>query len=256
MTELITCDMSTSTWVLTLNRPDQLNAIDPETCARLAEIVGAADADPSARVLLITGAGRAFSAGADISVLETLADGPDFGRFVTHLTDAYRVIETARTPSIAAINGAALGGGLELALACDFRIASTTASFGLPEIRLGLLPGAGGTQRFPRLVGASVARRMLFTGLAIKSAEALEVGLVDQVVAPEDLMTAAQALASSLKEVSADAIAAGKRLLNEGAALDLAAAIELEREVVSELFEGPDRVEGIAAFRERRPPRF
>ncbi len=97
---------------------------------------------------------------------------------------------------------------------------------------------------------------MLFTGLAIKSAEALEVGLVDQVVAPEDLMTAAQALASSLKEVSADAIAAGKRLLNEGAALDLAAAIELEREVVSELFEGPDRVEGIAAFRERRPPRF
>lgn len=256
MAEAITCTQADATWILTLNRPERLNAIDLDVCARLSELVRAADSNPNVRALIITGEGRAFSAGADISILEALPDGAAFRTFLTGLTDAYRLLETAATPSIAAINGAALGGGLELALSCDFRIATRMAKLGLPEIALGLLPGAGGTQRLPRLAHAGVARRMLLTGAPVTADEALAAAIIDEVVDIDDLMPTAQRLASTLVACSPAAVAAAKRLLDEGPSLGLEAAIKLEREVVSGLFDGSDRIEGLAAFRERRVPRF
>src|SRR3954447_5891723 len=182
--------------VLTLDRPERLNAIGSDTVALLHQALDRIEADADTRAIVVTGEGRAFSAGADISELDTLHDGADFARFVTGLTDVFGRLAACATPSIAAINGIALGGGCELALACDLRLAAPNARLGVPEIKLGLLPGAAGTQRLARLLPIAVAKHMLMTGAPLSADAALGFGLLNGV--HDDVLAAAMDLARAL----------------------------------------------------------
>ena len=240
--------------VLTLDRPERLNAIGSDTVALLHAALTEIENDPDLRAIVVTGEGRAFSAGADISELDSLQDGDDFARFVNGLTDAFDHLAACPTPSIAAINGLALGGGLELAIACDLRLAVPNARLGVPEVKLGLLPGAAGTQRLARLLPAAVVKQMLMTGAPLPAADALRFGLINAI--HDDVVAAAMELAATIAAGPPRALAAAKHLVDAGVELPLAEAIVLERHTVSQLFDTADRVEGIAAFTEKRPPTF
>ena len=240
--------------LLTLDRPARLNAIGSDTVAELHRHLDVVDADTDLRAIVITGTGRAFSAGADITELDSLRDGQDFARFVEGLTDAYDRLAACPVPSIAAINGSAFGGGLELALACDLRIAAPAAKLGVPEVKLGLLPAAGGSQRLARMLPAAVAKHLLMTGAVLAADDALRFGLVNAV--HDDVVGAALELATALAAGPPAALAAAKRLVDLGGELSLADGIDLERATVATLFNTSDRVEGIAAFLEKRPARF
>ncbi len=242
--------------VLTLDRPEKLNAFDAAQTAALGRELSVAADDPVVRAVVITGTGRAFSAGADIAEFGALADGAAFRAFIAALEGVFAHIELMSKPVIAAVHGLALGGGFELALACDLRIADESARMGLPEITLGLLPGAAGTQRIVRIVPRSTALRLLITGDSFTAADALRHGFVDEVVPAGGALDAALALAHLLAAGPAAAIATAKRLVREGAELPLRSAIELERDLVSALFDTADRAEGVAAFLERRPAVF
>jgi len=240
--------------LLSLDRPERLNAIGSDTVALLHAALDEIEADGSLRAIVVTGVGRAFSAGADISELDTLRSGADFGRFVKGLTDAFDRLAGCATPSIAAINGIALGGGCELALACDLRLAAPNARLGVPEIKLGLLPGAAGTQRLARLLPAAVTKHMLMTGAPLSADAALSHGLVNAI--HDDVVTAALDLAHSIAAGPPRALAAAKHLVDAGIEMTLAEGIAFERQTVSALFETSDRIEGIAAFNAKRPPVF
>ena len=240
--------------LLTLDRPDRLNAIGSDTVAELHAHLDLIESDPDLRAIVVTGAGRSFSAGADITELDLLQTGSDFGRFVKGLTDAFDRLAACPKPSVAAINGLAFGGGLELALACDLRLAVPNARLGVPEVKLGLLPGAGGSQRLARMLPAAVAKHLLMTGLSLPVDDAHRFGLLNAV--HDDVLAAAMQLAASLADGPPRAIAAAKQLVDVGGSLTLDAGIVLERETVSALFETADRVEGIAAFLAKRPAIF
>jgi len=254
MTSVLRFERHERVALLTLDRPDRLNAIGSDTVAELLAHLEVIEGDEELRAIVITGAGRAFSAGADITELETLRDGADFGRFVSLLTDAYARLQASPVPSIAAINGMAFGGGFELALACDLRLASPGARLGVPEVKLGLLPAAGGSQRLARMVSPGVAKHLLMTGDPISADEALRLGLVNSV--HEGVVEAALALAARLADGPPHALAAAKRLVDEGGPMPLADGIAFERATVSALFDSADRVEGIAAFLAKRPAHF
>ncbi len=242
--------------VVTLARPERLNAIDAATLRALDDVLDDVGSDRGDRALVVTGEGRAFCAGADISALAGL-DGPDaFAGFLRRFTDVLDRLEQHPVPSIAAIDGVAFGGGLELALACDLRVASDRARLGVPEVKLGLLPGAGGTQRLPRLVPRGVAVQMLLTGQPLDPGDAHRLGLVNELSGDEPALAAALRLADVLAAGPPLAHAAAKRLVREGAGLPLPDAIALEREVVAELFGTDDATEGVTAFREKRAARF
>ena len=242
--------------VVVLDRPDRLNALSSAVVAALAEGITALAAEEDVRAIVVAGEGKAFCAGADIAELDTL-DGPHaFGRFVRGLTDAFDLLAACPKPSIAAVHGAAFGGGCELALACDLRIADETARFGVPEIKLGVLPAAGGTARLPRLLPKTVAKHMLLTGDPLDAASAHRLGLVNDVVAEGTARVEAIALAARLAASAPLALSAVKRLVDEGATFPLDAAITFERETVSNLFATDDRSEGTRAFLEKRPPTF
>ncbi|WP_048645170.1 enoyl-CoA hydratase/isomerase family protein [Nitratireductor soli] len=241
---------------VTLDRPDAMNAIDPETEIALLDCWRRIDGDGDIRAAVLTGAGaKAFSAGADLKKTMPPAEsyaakafGPGDHSFVSGLaTDK---------PLICAINGYALGGGLELALACDIRLAAPHARFGLPEVRVGTIPGAGGTQRLPRMVGASDAMLMLLTGDMIDAAEALRLGLISRIVPAEDLVAEAQALARRIADNAPLSVRAIKRLVKEGGALPLDEAMRLERLVWGLLRDTDDRIEGRRAFQEKRAPHY
>src|SRR5829696_4937109 len=240
--------------LLTLDRPERLNAIGSDTVALLHQALDRVEADGEIRAIVVTGEGRAFSAGADIAELDTLQTGADFARFVKGLTDAFGRLAACPTPSIAAINGIAFGGGCELALACDLRLAAPGARLGVPEVKLGLLPGAAGTQRLARLLPAAVVKHLLMTGASLTSGQALELGLVNAV--DDDVVGAALALAHTLADGPPQALAAAKYLVDRGVELPLDEAIALERQMVSDLFDSDDRREGITAFVDKRPPAF
>ena len=242
------------TALLTLDRPGRLNAVGSDMIGELDDHLDRIEADAGLRAVVITGAGRAFSAGADISELDTFATPDDFARFVNRLTDAYDRIERLPKPVIAAINGFALGGGCELALACDLRIAAPGAKIGLPEVKLGVMPGAAGTQRISRLLPAGLAKFLLMTGEPMSSADAERFGLVNQVA--DDCVSAAVGLAHRLSDLAPMALAAAKRLVDRGREMPLEAAIVFERETVTALFSTEDRQEGLTAFLEKRPPKF
>jgi enoyl-CoA hydratase len=241
--------------VLTLNRAGALNALDTAMlqaiCARCDAIAG----DDSLRAVVLTGAGRAFAAGADIA--EMRRQGPleaeAFSRLGHRATAA---LEDLAVPAIAAVNGFALGGGCELALACDWIYASEKARFGQPEVGLGLIPGFGGTSRLVRRVGVAWAREMVLTGETIKADEALRIGLVNRVFPPEELLGAAIAAADTIAEKGPVAVACAKRVIGEGQGADARVAHALEQAAFGLVSASADRNEGMDAFLEKRDPNF
>lgn len=242
--------------VLTLDRPGQLNALGSATADRLKQTLADLRDNDDVRALVITGAGRAFSAGADLGEIESFTAPGQFRAFVGRLTEAFALLEDFPKPSVAAVHGFAFGGGLELALACDLRVAERGTRLGLPEMRLGVLPGAGGTQRLPRLVPPAIAKQMILTGEPIDAERAHALGLVNELAEPGGALKTAEALAAKLTAGAPLALAAGKRLIDYGLGMDLEAAIAYERETVAVLFSTEDRAEGLKAFRERRPGDF
>jgi enoyl-CoA hydratase len=242
--------------VLTLDRPERLNAIGRDTLTQINEALSRIENDETARVVIVTGAGKAFSAGADITELDALDGPPAMARFLTHFTDTYDRLSRLTKPSIAAVNGMAFGGGLELALACDLRVVARGARLGVPEIKLGLLPGAGGSQRLARLLPAAVAKQLLLTGEPISADDAHRLGLVNQVVDDGTALDAAEQLAGRLAAGPPLALAAAKRLVDLGGPMALDAGIAFERETVAMLFATDDRAEGVAAFLEKRASHF
>lgn len=242
-------------WI-TLNGDDRLNAIGSSTYAGLASAVRDFEQDEGIGVVVIHGAGRCFSAGADIGEIADFDTKEQFSSFIHGFTDALDVLAASRLPIIAAIHGAALGGGLELAMACDIRLATPDAKLGLPESKLGVLPGGGGTQRLPGLVPLGVATAMLMSGASIAGRRAYELGLVSHLAASGDHLSEAEALATSLREIAPQVFTATKSLLRSSASMSLADGIDVERDVTSDLFDSADGREGFAAFRERRPAKF
>jgi enoyl-CoA hydratase len=235
--------------IVTIDHPPA-NAISRAVVAGVTQALADAEADATLRAVILTGAGpKFFAAGADIS--EFGSNGGDTIATGQELTLA---MERSRLPIIAAVNGIAFGGGCELTLACDLRIASTSARFGQPEIRLGIIPGWGGTQRLPRLIGRSAATELLFTGEPIDAARALELGLVSSVVEADALLDAARDLAGRCAAQAPLALAATKRALADGADRPLAEALAAERGEFVGLFSSEDAKEGITAFLEKRPP--
>jgi enoyl-CoA hydratase/carnithine racemase len=240
-------------WI-TLNRPDKLNALNARVFGLLGEALERREAGDSA-VGVRHGAGRAFAAGADIEdyVDITVDDYRAFMDVGRAPTDA---IGRISKPVIAAVQGFALGGGFELVLACDLVVAAENARFGLPEPKLGLSPGGGGTQRLPRLVGRTRALEVLLAGRILTGPEALEWGLVNRVVAKEELLAAAETLAAAIAALAPQPLATIKRIVRDGAALPLADALTLEQDETARLIVTPDALEGIAAFVEKREAQF
>ncbi|AGK61187.1 short chain enoyl-CoA hydratase [Archaeoglobus sulfaticallidus PM70-1] len=239
--------------VLTLNRPEKLNALDSKTRTELLQAVE--EVENRARVLIITGSGKAFAAGADIGELSKRnpLDCIESAKLGTRL---FTKIEEMDIPSIAAINGYALGGGCELAMACDIRVASKKAKFGQPEINIGIIPGAGGTQRLPRLVGVGMAKKLVLTGEIISAEEAYRIGLVDELVDEDKLMDRAMEIARRICEKSPIAVAFAKRALNSSNSMNLHDGLEYELSLFSILFSTEDAKEGMNAFLEKRKPEF
>ena len=241
---------------LTVNRPPALNALNREVLEEMARVIREVRHDSSVRVLIVTGAGdRAFVAGADIAAMSKMsaADGLDFSRLGHRVMESF---EDLPIPVVAAVNGFALGGGLELALACDLIVASEKARFGQPEINLGLIPGFGGTQRLPHRIGHNKARELVMTGEMFDAKTGLEWGLVNQVVAPAELMDAARKLAEKLASKSAFALRQAKAALRAAYTLEQDAGLRFEQQAFGVAFGSADRVEGTAAFVEKRPPKW
>jgi enoyl-CoA hydratase len=242
--------------VLTLDRQDRLNAINSTMTEELADLVGRLEVDVETRVLIITGAGRAFCAGADIKErAEGVEDFP-LQRTSASISPTFRRLERLSQVSIAAINGPAAGGGLELALACDLRIASTEARIGLPEVTLGILPGAGGTQRLPRLVGPARAKEMMLFGELIDAQKAFDWGIVNALAEPDKLMDVARSWATTLLERPPLSIAHIKGAVNTAMDVDMDSGIQYEQRASTILAMSEDRREGQQAFVEKRKPNF
>lgn len=242
--------------VLTINRPKALNALNSDTLSELSTVLDELGRDSSVKVVILTGSGeKAFVAGADISQMKDF--NPLGGRCFAQLGQAtFRKIELLPQPVIAAINGFALGGGCELAMSCDIRLASENAKFGQPEVGLGLTAGFGGTQRLPRLVGTGIASEILFTGDIIDVQEAYRIGLVNRVYTLDTLMEEAQKLANRIAGRAPAAVQLSKSAIQRGMNMDLDSAQAYEAEVFSLTFSTQDQTEGCTAFAEKRKPAF
>jgi enoyl-CoA hydratase len=255
LSDLILAERRGTTAILTLNRPDALNALSPAILEALASRI-AEVADSNARALIVTGAGRAFAAGADIAAMRQMTplEGGEFSA-LGHAT--FAALEELPIPTIAAVNGFALGGGCELALACDWIWAAEKARIGQPEVNLGLLPGFGGTSRLVRRVGVSWARELVLSGEAIGCDVALRIGLVNRSFEdPEALLAAALEMGETLAKKGPVAVAAAKRVMLEAQDADVRVAHALEREAFAAVFASEDRLEGMDAFLEKRDPKF
>ena len=239
---------------ITLNRPGSMNSLNLRTVEALAAAVAAVRFDRAVRIVVVTGAGeKAFCSGADLKERSTLS--PDqVRRFIATIRDTFTSIEALPQPVIAAVNGVALGGGTELLLACDLRVASERATLGLTEVKLAIIPGAGGTQRLPRLVGKGRAMELILTGRSIGAAEALAIGLVNRVVPPADLMKAARELADQMLSAGPVALRQAKLAINRGCETDLATGLALETAAYEAVIPTKDREEGLAAFAAKRKP--
>ena len=242
--------------ILYVNRPKALNALNKDTLLEMKDAITAIKDDPEIDVLIVTGAGdKSFVAGADIAFMQSLTavEAREFGALGQ---EVFRMIEAMEKPSIAAVNGFALGGGCELAMCCDFRIASSKAKFGQPEVGLGITPGFGGTQRLPRLVGSGMARQMLYTADVIDASEALRIGLVNNVVAPEELMDVVKGIAGRIISKGKLAVRFSKVAANEGLQTDIDRAMTIEADLFGLCFSTEDQKEGMGAFIEKRSPKF
>ena len=241
--------------ILTMNRPKVLNALNINTFHELNQLFDELEKEPSILALIITGEGRAFAAGADLS--ECVDAGIEENRAYAALAQGtFNRMENLPFPVIAAVNGYALGGGCELSLACDIRIAGEKAKFGLPEVGLGVIPCFGGTQRLPRIIGVGAAKELIFTGNKIKADEAKDLGLVEHVVPQEELLDAAVALAKEMSDKSPSAIRYAKLVLNHGRDMTLEDGMELEKNISAICYGLPDKEEGMQAFMKKRNPSF
>ena len=251
--ETILVSRSERVGTITLNRPEALNALNSLV---MVEVTGAAaelDADPGIGAIIITGSAKAFAAGADIKEMATLSFSEVFE---ADFFAAWSRLAAVRTPLIAAVAGYALGGGCELAMMCDVLIAADTAKFGQPEIKLGVLPGMGGSQRLTRAIGKAKAMDMILTGRTIDAAEAERSGLVSRVGPAGDLLTEATAVATAISQMSRSASRMAKEAVNRAFESSLAEGLIYERRLFHSAFATDDQSEGMAAFSEKRPPDF
>lgn len=240
---------------VTMNRPAALNALNDETLSELNAVIDLIDADPAIKGVIITGTGKSFVAGADIRQMAEYT--PAQAR--SYMSRAQRVfnrIEDLEKPVMAAVNGYALGGGCELAMACDFRFAGEKAIFGQPEINLGVIPGFGGSQRLPRLTNAGIAKELLLSGRNVKADEALRIGLVNRICPAETLIAESTEIMRLIISKPAGALAYAKVAVNQGRDADLHKALELEVDLISLCFATEDQKEGMKAFLEKRPAKF
>ncbi|HEY6477706.1 MAG TPA: enoyl-CoA hydratase-related protein [Polyangia bacterium] len=242
--------------VLSVNRPEARNALDGETLDALHDAFVTIERDAAVRCVIVTGAGdKAFAAGADIKAMAD-ADPAGAERLVDHAHRVGDLLEASRLPVIAAVHGFALGGGFELALACDFIYAARGAKVGFPEVSLGVIPGMGGTQRLVQRVGVARARELLYTGRLIDAEAAARIGLVNEVVEPAELMPRARAVANEIAARAPLAVAAAKRAVRRGSDQPLEAGIALERQLFASLFATRDQKEGMRAFLDKRTPNW
>jgi enoyl-CoA hydratase/carnithine racemase len=253
--ELIVEHRGTTAWV-TLNRPDARNALSRDLNIRMQDVAAQIEVREDIRAIVITGAGdKAFCAGADLKERRGVS-AEETGPYINAIAGAIGAWAESRKPTICAMNGSAYGGGLELALACDFRILVEGAELGLTEVRLGIMPGAGGTQRLPRLIGEARAKEMILLGRRISSARALEIGLVSQVVPRAGLQAAVEALLAELAACAPLSVRCAKAAIEDGYGKPMNEALDLERRSYDATLFSADRDEGLAAFAEGRPPRY
>jgi enoyl-CoA hydratase len=241
---------------ITLNRPDKLNALNSTVYKELYDAFESAENDAEVRVIILTGSGdRAFAAGSDVAEMQNM--GPqEIQKFMGTIRKTSDFIYNLTKPTIAAIHGYTLGGGCELAMCCDLRIASEKAKFGQPEINLGLIPGASGTQRLPRLIGAAKAKELIYIGEQIDAATALNLGLVNKVVPPDKLMEEAMTWAGKLAAKSGPVLAMAKTAINTGLDTDMGSGLTIENKCNAICFSTYDRKEGMDAFLEKRKAVF
>jgi len=255
-TNIIEYHVEDSIITVKMNRPKNLNSIDQASIDEFNRILDIIETDTTISAVIITGGGNVFSAGADIKFVMGLQKPEEAYQFVRDIQAVFNRLENLEKPSVAAISGLALGGGCELAMACDIRISTQNARFGLPEINIGVLPAGGGTQRLPRLIGASWAKELLYTGDIIDAQEAYRVGLVNKLVKDNDLIQKAGKLALKLGQKSAVAMKMIKQSVNHGMDTDLLTGLKNEAQCFKVLFETEDRKEGMSAFIEKRVPAF
>ena len=255
MFETLKYEVKNNIGFITIDRPEALNAISMTVLKELHSVFEQVNDDPEVKVAILTGNGKAFVAGADIAQMSQLTgvEGHDMIKYGAGVMD---LIEAIDKPVIAAVNGFALGGGCELAMACDIRIASEKAKFGQPEVNLGIIPGFGGTQRLQRLIGKGMAKYLIMTAELIGAEEAHRLGLVEKVTAPDELIPACEEIARTIMSKAPIAIKTAKNIINKGAMLDVPTAVALESEAFTVPFCSEDRIEGMKAFLERRDAEF
>ena len=251
MYQTIRCEKQYGIAIVTIDRPEALNALNSTVITELEQVVAALESDRDVRCLILTGEGRSFVAGADIGEQYPLDldGGRRWGQRGSALMSR---IEKLEFPTIAAVNGFALGGGCELALSCDIILTSEKAKFGQPEVGLGITPGFGGTQRLARLVSPGMAKQLIYTAKNIKADEAYRIGLVNAVYPLEELMPAAEKLAETIAKNAPIAVRACKKAINDGLQVDMDKAIVIEEELFGSCFQSADQIEGMSAFLEKR----
>lgn len=255
MSRFIKLNCNGAVATVTIDRPEALNALDPEVLQDLESCFEKLNDDLSVKVIILTGVKKAFVAGADIASMSKMTpeEAVEFSRLGQRV---FNRVASMRPVVIAAVNGFALGGGCELAMACDIRVAAESAKMGIPETSLGVFPGFAGTQRLPRLVGLGIAKEMLVTAQKVPAQRAYEIGLVNHVVPNEELLGYCEELAKTILKNSSTAIAAGKKLMDMGGEMDLDKAQDYEAALFGVAFSTADQKEGMAAFLEKRPPVF
>ena len=254
--ETIKWSMEKGIALVMINRPEALNALNSQVFTELRQIFTELEKDDRVRVIILSGEGeKAFAAGSDVTEIQkcSVIEAMEFAVMANHTQEK---IESFPKPVIAAVNGFALGGGCEMAMSCDIRIASTNAKFGQPEINLGIIPGGGGTQRLSRLIGLGRAKELVYSGEMIDAQRAYEIGLVNRVVSPEELIEEARKLASKIARKSLPILMLAKEALGCGFDLDLDNALKFEIECFANCFDTEDHQEGIMAFIEKRKPSF
>lgn len=252
---LVTMTLEEDVAILTLNRPAERNALNRAMLSELGASLAMLSGNKNLRAIILRGEGKAFAAGADITEMQAMTptEATQLARLAQRI---FTALENLPQPTIALVHGYALGGGLELAMACDIRIAANGASFGHPEVKLGIIPGFGGSQRLPRIVGQGRALQMLLTGDSIDALTALDYGLVTEVVPEDELLNAGRAIADTLKKRGSVALSYVKRAVYEGGEIDLAKGQSLESTLFGLCFATEDQSEGMRAFVEKRPAAF
>lgn len=255
MFETIKYDVKDGIAYVTVNRPKAMNALNTQVLDELYTAFYHVAKDPDVKAAIVTGEGKAFVAGADIAQMKGL-DAIEGRAMMIKGHNVMNFMESIEKPIIAAVNGFALGGGCELAMACDFRVASEKAKFGQPEVNLGIIPGFGGTQRLPRLVGKAMGKYLIMTAEMINADEAYRIGLVEKITPPEDLMAECEKIAKTIMSKAPIAIATAKTVINNGYGLDMKTASAMEIEAFTAPFSSQDKIEGMEAFLEKRPAEF